>query len=64
MWASWCDIQQNDVLRCDVINILDYFSFLFEKDYEYRTMGCHRSAVSAIHGYVDGKSVSQRLYKN
>ena len=43
MWASWCDKQQVDAFRCDVIKILDYLSFLFDKGYEYRTIGCHRS---------------------
>ena len=59
MWASWCDKNQVDAFRCDVIKILDYLSFLFEKRYEYRTIGCHRSAISAVHNYVDGKLVGQ-----
>ena len=56
MWASWCDKQQIDEFRCDVIKILDYLAFLFEKDYEYRTIRCHRSAISAFH---DWKPVGQ-----
>ena len=59
MWAGWCDKQQVDAFRCDVIKMLDYLAFLFEKDYEYRTIGCHRSAMSAFHDYVDGKPVGQ-----
>ena len=59
MWASWYDKQQADAFRCDVIKILDYLAFLFEKGYEYRTIGCHRSSISAFHDYVDGKSVGQ-----
>ena len=31
MWASWRDKQQVDAFRCDVIKILDYLAFLFEK---------------------------------
>ena len=40
-WASssWCDKQQVDAFRCDIIKNLDYFAFLFEKGYEYRTIG-------------------------
>ena len=39
MWDSSCDKQQVNEFRCDVINILDYLAFLFEKGYEYRTIG-------------------------
>ena len=57
IWASWCDKQQVDAFQCDVIKNLDYLALLFEKSYEYRTIGCHRSAISAFHDYVDGKPV-------
>ena len=60
MWASWCEKQQFDSFRCDVIKILYYLAFLFEKGYEYRTIGCHRSDISAIHDYVDGKPAGQQ----
>ena len=59
MWASWCDKQQVDAFRCDVVKILDYLAFLFEKSYEYRTIGCHRSPISAFHDYVAGKPIDQ-----
>ena len=39
--------------------MLDYFAFLFEKGYEYRTIGCHRSAIAVFHDCVDGKPVPQ-----
>ena len=59
MWASWCDKQQVDAFQCDVIKVLDYLAFLLEKLYEYRTIGCHRSAMSAFYDFVDGKPVGQ-----
>ena len=59
IWASWCDKQQVDTFQCDAIKILDYLAFLFEKGYEYRTIECHRSAISAFHDYVDRKPVGQ-----
>ena len=31
MWASWCDKNQIDAFRCDVIKILDYFFLIWEK---------------------------------
>ena len=50
MWASWCDKQQvDDVFQSDVIKILDYLAFLFEKGHEYWTIGYHRSAISVFH---------------
>ena len=42
-----------------MIKILDYLAFLFEKSYEYKIIGCHRSAISVFHDYVDGKLVGQ-----
>ena len=57
LWASWCNKQQADAFRCDVTKILDYLTFLFEKSYEYRTIGCHRSAISVFYDFLDGKPV-------
>ena len=59
LWARWCDKQQIDAFQCDVIKVLDYLAFLLEKLYEYRTIGCHRSAMSAFYDFVDGKPVGQ-----
>ena len=59
MWASRCDKQEVDAFRCDVIKLLDYLAFLFEKGYEHRTIGCHKSAISTFHDYVNGKPVGQ-----
>ena len=59
MWASWCDKQKVDAFQFDITKILNYLAFLFEKGYKYRTMGYHRSALSTLHDYVDGKSVGQ-----
>ena len=39
--------------------MLDYLSYLLDSGFEYRTIGCHRPAISAYHGYVDNKSVDQ-----
>ena len=48
-----------DAFRCDVKKILDYLIFLSEKGYKYRTIDCHRSAISAFDDYGDGKPVRQ-----
>ena len=39
--------------------MLDYLSYLFDLAYKYRTVGFHRSAISAYHEYVDNKPVGQ-----
>ena len=59
MWASWCYKQKVNTFPCDVIEILDYLAFLFEKGCQYRTIGCDRSAISAFHDFVGGKPVGQ-----
>ena len=58
MLANWCDYQV-DTFPYDVMKILDYLAFLFEKGYEHRTIGSHSSAISAFHDYVSEKPVVQ-----
>ena len=41
------------------MEVLEYLASLFEQGYEYRTIGCHRSAISAYHEHVDGKPIGQ-----
>ena len=38
---------------------VNHLSFLFDARLEYRTIGCHRSAISAYHEYIDGKPGGQ-----
>ena len=58
-WSSWCAKREIDPFRCHINKILDYLSDLFHEGFEYRTIGCHRSAISAFHEHVDGKPVGQ-----
>ena len=48
-----------DPVRCSVNYVLSYLGELFEKGRQYRTIGCHRSAISAFHDNVDGRPVGQ-----
>ena len=41
---------------------VELLSYLFDLVYEYITIGCHRSAISAYHEYVDNKPVGQHLH--
>ena len=45
-----------------ISKVLDYLSYLFNLGYEYRTIGCHRSTISAYHEYVDNKPVRQHSH--
>jgi len=58
-WASWCSEKQADPFRCNINVVLDYLASLFEKGYEYSTVCFHRSAISAFHEKIDGKSVGE-----
>lgn len=37
--------------------MLDYLANLFEENYEYSTINCHRSAISAFHKKIDNYDV-------
>ena len=39
--------------------MLNYLSYLFDAGFEYRTIGCQMSAISAHHEYADSKPVGQ-----
>ena len=58
-WAGWCSGRKHDPFRCNVNEVLEYLASLFEQGYEYRTIGCHRAAISAYHEDVDGKPIGQ-----
>ena len=58
-WASWCSERKIDPFRCAIGKVLNYLSYLFDLGYKYRTVGCHRSAISAYHEYVESKPVGQ-----
>ena len=58
-WVSWCNERKIDAFRCDINQVVNHFSFLFDAGLEYRTIGCHRSVISVYHEYIDGKPVGQ-----
>ena len=57
--AGWCSEEKIDPFRCNVKKILDYLAYLSENGFQYRTIGCHRSAISAFHEHIDRKPVGQ-----
>ena len=40
-------------------HIIDFLSEKFDKGLQYRTLNCLRSAISAHHVHIDGKSVGK-----
>uniref|UniRef100_A0A7M5VAT9 Core-binding (CB) domain-containing protein n=1 Tax=Clytia hemisphaerica TaxID=252671 RepID=A0A7M5VAT9_9CNID len=58
-WVRWCGEKKANPNECDLNLVLDYLASLYEKGYEYRTINCHRSAISAYHGKVDGFDVGK-----
>ena len=58
-WATWCGERKINSFRCAIGEVLDHLSYLFDLGYEYRTVGCHRYAISAYHEYVGNKPVGQ-----
>lgn len=56
-WASWCAEKKVDSISCDVKHVLNFLVKLFEAGYQYRTINCHRSAISAYYNYIDGEKV-------
>ncbi len=58
-WCSWCSERENDPLHAPVAAVLDYLTELLHRGLAYRTIGVHRSAISAFHVEVEGKPVGQ-----
>ena len=58
-WTSWGNERQVNPLRAPVNYIIIFLSEKFDKGLQYRTLNCLRSAISAHHVHVDGKSVGK-----
>ena len=56
-WVSWCNKRKVDPFQCDRNQVVNHLSFLFDAGLDYKTIGCHRSAISAYHEYIYGKPV-------
>ena len=56
-WCLWCDRIKVDPFKCSLRHVLDYLAELFHNKLAYRTIGVHRSAISAYHLPIDGMKV-------
>ena len=57
--SGWCDKQKVDPFRCTLKWVLDFLAEVFEQGYQYRSLCSHRSAISAFHEGIDGKSIGE-----
>ena len=58
-WSSWCGKQQVSPFQCPITFVLDFLAQLYELKYEYSTINCHRSAISAYHDPIGNVPVGQ-----
>ena len=48
-WSVWCNQRGVDPIKCPINPVLDYLAHLFHEGTPSRTIGTHRSAISAYH---------------
>lgn len=58
-FASWCCSRQVDPVSCPVNSVLDFLAHLFDEGYQYRTINCYRSSISAYHQRVERVPIGQ-----
>ena len=58
-WASWCYEREVNPFTSDIIEILNFLTFLYEKGYEYSSVNSHRSVISAYHVHIHNNSTGQ-----
>ena len=56
-WTSWYNERQVNPFQAPVNYIINFLSEKFDKGLQYRTLNSLRSAISAYHAHIDGKSV-------
>ena len=59
-WSMWCSGRGVDPFTCPVNDILEYLTYLFDLGTPSRTIGTHRSAISAYHQPVVVNNTSVR----
>ena len=58
-WSGWCSKQQIDPFKCSINFVLDFLAELYDLDYKYSSINCHRSAISAYHDPIENVPVGQ-----
>ena len=58
-WSRWCTIEEIDTFRCPINDVINLLADCFSEGYEYRTIRCFRSSISAYRTRIGGKPVRQ-----
>ena len=58
-WVLWCNGRGVDPFTCPLNEVLGYLASLYDDNYQYRTIGVHRSAISCYHSPIEGFSVGK-----
>ena len=57
--ANWCYEREVNPFTGNIIEILSFLVFLYEKVYECSSINSHRSAIFAYHAHIDKNTVRQ-----
>ena len=59
--SSWsCEWEVNS-FSSNIIEVLNFLAFLYEKRYEYSSINSHRSVISVCHVHIDNNPIGQHL---
>ena len=58
-WASWCCEREVDPFTSNIIEILNFLAFLYEKGYQYSSISSHRSAISAYRVHINNNAIGK-----
>ena len=58
-WAGWCHKQQVNPFNAALNEIIEFLTYMFKQNYQYRTINNQRSAISAYHPKIDDFPVGQ-----
>ena len=63
-WSRWCTRQEIGSFQCPINDVINLLADCFSEGYEYCTVGCFRSSISAYHVHIGGKPVGQHPLVN
>ena len=63
-WFSWCQPRDRNPFDGPVADVVNFLAELHTQGYQYRSLNSYRSAISSIHGKVDGYPIGQHPLVN
>ena len=58
-WVRWCGERSRDPVSGPVADVANFLAHLFEEGYQLQSLNSFRSAISSVHGPVDGVEVDK-----